>query len=194
MSDFSLFIELGWKHIMDWRGYDHMLFIIALSAPYTAREWRKLAWLVTAFTLGHSVTLALSALDRMFVNASIVEALIPITILWSAIANLIFSPRRNASYESFKYGSVLFFGLIHGLGFSNYLKILLPKNKNIAWELLAFNLGLEIGQLLIVGAYMALSYALLTQRWIPIRRKIYEIIWSLFIILASLHLVSKYIL
>ncbi len=160
MHDFPLYFELGWKHICDWQGYDHILFVTVLCGTYLLADWRKVLILVTAFTIGHSVTLALSALNIIRVNTSLIEFLIPVTIVITALINIL-KKKRSPSTAKIIYGMALFFGLIHGLGFSNYLKSLLGKSTNITWQLLAFNLGLEFGQVLIVLAILILSFILL---------------------------------
>ena len=160
MQDFPLYFELGWQHILDWRGYDHILFVMVLCGTYTLPEWKKVLILVTAFTLGHSITLALSVFELINVNSALIEFLIPVTIVITAISNII-SKKANQKAIKFKYLLALFFGLVHGMGFSNYLKGLLGNSSSIVAELFAFNLGLEFGQLLIVAGILALS-AILT--------------------------------
>lgn len=157
MQDFWLYFSMGREHISDFQGYDHILFITALCLRYVAQEWKKILILVTAFTIGHSITLALSVLNYVTVSTAWIEFLIPVTILLTAIANVTGRDREQKSRVSLVYSLALVFGLIHGLGFSNYLKSLLGKNTNIVGELLAFNIGLEVGQLLIVAAVLLLS-------------------------------------
>lgn len=157
MQDFGLYFELGRQHIADLAGYDHILFVTALCLRYTIQDWKKILILVTAFTIGHSITLALSVLNYITVPTNIIEFLIPVTILLTAIANVFRVERQQESRVSLIYILALFFGLIHGLGFSNYLKSLLGKDTNIISELLAFNIGLEVGQLLIVAAVLLVS-------------------------------------
>ncbi|MEO9805701.1 MAG: HupE/UreJ family protein [Reichenbachiella sp.] len=170
MSDFQLFFSLGREHILDVNGYDHVLFVIALSAVFMASDWKKVLVLVTAFTIGHSVTLALVALDVFSVNASLIEFLIPVTIFITAACN-IWRREQYLSEEMSKlnYYLALFFGLIHGMGFSNYLKGLLGKETSILQELFAFNLGLELGQIIIVVAFMGIGY--LTDKYLSVSRK-----------------------
>ena len=168
MQDFPLYFQLGWQHILDWQGYDHILFVIALCGTYTFTDWKKVLILVTAFTLGHSLTLALSIFKVISVNTPLIEFLIPVTILITAISN-IWSKRQKPKGQRFKYTIALFFGLIHGLGFSNYLRSLLGKSSSITTELFAFNLGLEFGQLIIVAGVLILSFILIwivkIKRW-----------------------------
>lgn len=168
MQDFPLYFQLGWQHILDWQGYDHILFVLALCGIYTIADWKKVLVLVTAFTIGHSITLALSVFKLISINTSLIEFLIPVTILVTALSNII-SKRQKPKGQKFKYAMALFFGLIHGLGFSNYLKSLLGKSSSITAELFAFNIGLEFGQVLIVTAIMAISFVLIwilkIKRW-----------------------------
>lgn len=158
MQEFWMFFELGREHIADLSGYDHILFIAALCIGYLPKDWKKILILVTAFTVGHSITLALSALDAVTVSAEWIEFLIPVTIMITALINILRKDaERKQRVVSLEFFLASFFGLIHGLGFSNYLKSLLGKDTSIINQLLAFNIGLEIGQLLIVVAVLLLS-------------------------------------
>lgn len=158
MDLFSIYFQLGLEHILDVNGYDHILFVIALCALYTFADWKKVLILVTAFTVGHSLTLALAIFNIVGVNSDLIEFLIPVTILITAFSNIV---RKSSSLSRGKiqanYGFALFFGLIHGLGFSNYLKSLLGKSSNVVVELLAFNIGIEIGQIIIVLAFLVIT-------------------------------------
>jgi hypothetical protein len=149
MEEFSLYFAEGWKHIADLNGYDHILFVMALCAVYLVKDWRKVLVLVTAFTIGHSITLALSVLNIIRVPTALIEFLIPVTIVVTALVNIIRRDRSGAALRV-NYFLALFFGLIHGMGFSNYLKSMLGTTANVVKPLLAFNLGLEFGQVLIV--------------------------------------------
>ncbi|MBX2815968.1 MAG: HupE/UreJ family protein [Saprospiraceae bacterium] len=160
MSQFSVYLQLGYEHIADLAAYDHMLFVITLCAFYSWRDWKKILILVTAFTIGHSVTLALSALNILSIDQTLVETLIPFTIFVTAIHNIWIRktpevPRKVSS----NYLIALFFGFIHGMGFSNFFKAL-TGGESIVLELFAFNVGLEIGQLLIVVSFFVLYYLL----------------------------------
>lgn len=157
MNDFGLFFEMGFDHIADIKGIDHILFVAALCIRYQFADWRKLLWLVTAFTIGHSLTLALSVFNQIQYSSDWIEFLIPVTILITAISNVFVKKFVYKTKFPLIYFFALFFGLVHGLGFSNYLKSLLAKDGNIVSELLAFNLGLEAGQLLIVIAILFIS-------------------------------------
>jgi len=175
MDQFSIYLQLGFEHISDFAGYDHMLFIITLCAFYAWREWREILILVTAFTIGHSVTLALSALSILNIDQQLVETLIPVTIFITAIHNvIIYRESRQSRKFSSNYLIALFFGFIHGMGFSNFFKAL-TGGESIVLELFAFNVGLEIGQLLIVAAFF-LVYFLLDRLF-----KIKHRDWNLFV-------------
>ena len=158
-SEFTTYFQLGLTHIADLRGYDHILFIVALTAGFAARDWRKLLWLVTAFTLGHSLTLALATMDVVQVNTSLIELLIAITIVLTGAhglwvhRRLTEPPRRVRSLYAMAGG----FGLIHGLGFSGFLRSVLGGEETILWPLFSFNVGLELGQLCIVAAIVAVG-------------------------------------
>lgn len=159
MSLFELYLRLGFKHIVDVNGYDHIIFILVLCAGYSFTNFRKILILVTAFTIGHSITLALSTLKIISISSSLVEFLIPVTILITAISNLFYS---NKGKGQFIYIVTVFFGLVHGLGFSNYLKELIGKESSIITPLLAFNVGLELGQILIVGIQFFVLFIAMT--------------------------------
>ena len=175
MDQFSIYLQLGFEHISDFAGYDHMLFIITLCAFYAWREWKEILILVTAFTIGHSVTLALSALSILNIDQQLVETLIPVTIFITAIHNvIIYRESRQSRKFSSNYLIALFFGFIHGMGFSNFFKAL-TGGESIVLELFAFNVGLEIGQLLIVAAFF-LVYFLLDRLF-----KIKHRDWNLFV-------------
>ncbi len=160
MPDFSLYFQLGIQHICNWQGYDHILFVTVLCGVYQLQDWRKVLILVTAFTIGHSITLALSVFNIIHINTSLIEFLIPVTIVITAINNI---GKRSIAQKTINltYFLALFFGLIHGLGFSNYLKSLLGKSTNIVAQLFAFNVGLECGQVLIVISVLLLSFLLI---------------------------------
>ena len=158
MNDFGLYFELGYQHIADLRGIDHILFVMALCLRYQFEDWRKILVLVTAFTIGHSITLAMSVFNLLDYPVKWIEFLIPVTIMVTAISNVFVKKFMYKTRFPVIYFFALFFGLIHGLGFSNYLKSLLGTDTNIVSQLLAFNLGLEAGQLLIVTGVLLISF------------------------------------
>jgi hypothetical protein len=162
MNEFALYFGLGKDHILDYvNGYDHILFVVALGAIYLVRDWKRILILVTAFTIGHSITLALATLRIISVKTNLIEFLIPLTIFITAFSNLFRSeesiPRQPIQTN---YGLALFFGLVHGMGFSNYLRAILGKSQHIASPLLAFNIGLEFGQIIVVLLFLAASFIL----------------------------------
>ena len=156
MEELNFFKE-GWKHIISLDALDHQLFILVLAAIYTLKEWKQVLILVTAFTIGHSITLALSTLNVITVPTDWIEFLIPCTIVFTAAANLL---HKNFNPRSIRlnYFLALFFGLIHGLGFANTLRFMLAEGDSLAWPLLQFNLGLEAGQIVLVIAILLLAY------------------------------------
>ena len=174
MQDFFLYFSLGWEHILDWRGYDHILFVTAFCGIYSLQNWKRVLWSVTAFTVGHSLTLALSVFEQIRVSSTLIEFLIPVTILATALFNILVKKPKPATAKV-SYGLALVFGLIHGMGFSNYLKSLLGKSTNIMAELFSFNLGLEAGQLVIVLVVLLLSWLVVSLFKAPQRE------WSLFL-------------
>ena len=157
MNDFGLYFQIGYQHIADLKGIDHILFILALTIRYQFADWKKLLILVTAFTIGHSVTLALSVFNLINYSMNWIEFLIPVTIVITAFSNFFVKKFVFKSTFPIIYFLALFFGLIHGLGFSTYLKSLLGKGESVVGQLLAFNLGLEAGQLLIVLAILVIT-------------------------------------
>ena len=162
MSEFQLYFGLGKSHILDYaNGYDHIIFVVALCALYLTREWKQILILITAFTIGHSITLALSTLRIISVKVELIEFLIPLTIFITAVSNL-FKIENNLTSRSVQmnYFFAGFFGLIHGLGFSSYLRSILGGDETIITQLFAFNLGLEFGQLVIVAIFMAAAFIL----------------------------------
>jgi len=159
MQDFYMYFDLGLHHILDWQGYDHILFVMALCGIYTIKDWKQVLILVTAFTIGHSVTLALSVFNIVQFSTKIIEFLIPVTILITAFSNII-GKRSKPKNINLKYFLALAFGFIHGMGFSNYLKSLLGKSSSIIVELFAFNIGLEVGQVLIVISTLVFAFIL----------------------------------
>ena len=171
-SEFLVYLRLGFEHISDLKGYDHILFIVALCAVYHFKAWKRLLWLVTAFTVGHSVTLALATLRLVTIDATLVEVLIPVTILLTSLLDVAAPAEVQQDRAArYKYGLALGFGLIHGLGFSNFLRAVLGGEESIALPLFAFNVGLELGQIVIVfvvlmlsGATAAISLLMIIQR------------------------------
>jgi hypothetical protein len=158
MSTFQLYLQLGIEHIADLKGYDHILFLITLCAVYQIKHWKKILILITAFTLGHTTTLVLATFDWIRISSDWVEFLIPVTIFLTSIGNIFQQKTEfNKGMHIYKYLLALFFGLIHGLGFSNYLHMMLNEESSLTVPLLSFNLGIEAGQLVIVGGFLLLG-------------------------------------
>jgi hypothetical protein len=209
MNDFIFFFKQGLSHISDLGAYDHILFIAALAAAYQIKNIKKLLLLVTAFTIGHSIALALATLKVVSVNSSLIEFLIPVTIIATCIATIIQKAKSNASLfeetkildylenkrfhveqNPFNYVIIVGFGIIHGLGFSSYLRFILSENESIFTPLLAFNLGLELGQIFILTIaliinFVLLSYVKISQRYSPILISILIILISIPILLET---------
>jgi hypothetical protein len=149
MQDFGFYFGLGWHHIISKDALDHQLFIAALVAIYLLKDWKQVLILVTAFTIGHSITLALSVLDIVRFPSKWVEFLIPCTIVITAVGNL-FQKKFSPKSVRINYFFALFFGLIHGMGFANTLRFMMAGDQSLAVSLLGFNIGLEVGQILMV--------------------------------------------
>lgn len=157
MSDFIFYLKLGWEHIISLDALDHQLFVLALIVVYSFNDFKKLLILVTAFTIGHSITLALSVLDAFRIPSDWVEFLIPLTIVITAFDNILLR-NRTKSLIKMNYWLALIFGLIHGMGFANIARMTLAEEQNIAVPLLGFNIGLELGQIVVVIAFLILSF------------------------------------
>lgn len=177
-SLFNTYLQLGFEHITDLGGYDHILFIVALCAIYKIQAWRQIAILVTAFTVGHSLTLAMAALDLIRFPQQWTEFLIPVTIVLTTLYNVIYyKPSEKISFKNWSYLIALFFGFIHGMGFSSFFRsAMMPgEESQLTLQLLAFNIGVELGQLLIVGFILIVSWLAFQQLKVKQRE------WNLFI-------------
>lgn len=159
MDQFWFYFKLGLTHVLDLNAYDHILFLVVLTIPYTFKDWKRVFWLVTIFTLGHTVSLILSTYGVVRVSSAFIEFLIPVTILIAAVFN-IFTAGKSAKKES--YGLIffvtLFFGLIHGLGFSNYFKTVIADEANKLLPLAEFALGIEAAQVVVVLLVLILGF------------------------------------
>ncbi len=184
---FSSYFKLGLEHILDPKGLDHVLFIVVLTVPFLLKDWKKVIILATAFTIGHSLTLALSSLDIISVNSRIIEICIAVTILFTAVFNIVLKSYHRLSE---RYLSALIFGLIHGMGFSNFFKAILGNNE-ILLPLLAFNLGVELAQLIIVVMVLLLGHLIV--KYLKLKLSLWKnaisfivIIWATKLILERL--------
>jgi len=189
---FSTFLELGVKHILDINAYDHLLFIVVLACPFAIKNWKQVIILATAFTVGHSITLILSTLDIIRFPTQIVEFLIPCTILATALFNL-FGSKLSSSTKSIRlqYLIAALFGLIHGMGFSNFLRAsLLPgEEKDLFVQLLAFNIGIELAQIIIILLLLIVLYIL--SKTIKLSQNFWITIWSNVGAIASIYLMIQ---
>jgi energy-coupling factor transporter transmembrane protein EcfT len=191
MSEFVTYFQVGLSHILDLNGYDHFLFLVALTAPYAFRDWKRVLILVSIFTLGHTLSLLLSIFEIISVKTSLIEFLIPITILITAFLNY-FKIGKTPKNETVS-GAIfitLFFGIIHGLGFSSYIKALLsgePTDKIL--PTLQFAVGIEAAQLLIVIAVLLISF--IVQTFFRISRRDFITVTSALIIGVVLPLIFK---
>jgi hypothetical protein len=149
MGDFGFYFSLGWDHIINREALDHIFFIMALAAIYLLKDWKQVLVLVTAFTIGHTITLILSTKEWVEVDSGLVEFLIPCTIVFTAVANL-FQKNFTAKSIRINYFLALFFGLVHGLAFANTLRMIIADDQSFALSMFGFSAGLESGQILIV--------------------------------------------
>lgn len=182
MSEFWLYFKLGLHHVLDINGYDHVLFLIALMVPYAFKDWKRVLILVTLFTVGHTLSLILSVFGVVYINPTLVEFLIPITILVTAVFHL-FTAGKSSKNESISFVAIvtLFFGIIHGLGFSSYFKSILPGDAtDKLLPLLEFALGIEAAQLLVVFVVLILSY--IVQTFFRFSKRDWALVMSAFII------------
>ena len=176
MHPFEFYLKLGFEHIANLDGYDHILFLVVLCAVYQINQWKNILILVTAFTIGHSITLFIVSLDFFSIPSRIIKLLIPVTILITSLQNVInIKQIENSTRMGRNYFMALFFGLIHGMDFSNYFKALIMSPDEIVIPLLGFNIGIELGQLLIVLFIVLISFIFLNII------KIKHLKWNLFI-------------
>jgi len=185
MQSILFYFPLGWEHIISRDALDHQLFIMALAAIFTWKDWKQVLILVTAFTVGHSLTLALSVLEIFSLSSQWVEFLIPLTIVITAAGNLL---QRNKLQNKIQlnYWLALFFGFIHGMGFANTIRFMLSEEQQLGWGLLGFNLGLEAGQLVVVALLLLLSFVALTL--VKLDPKKWTLTLSLVAFISSLYL------
>ncbi len=182
MSGFLIYFKIGLHHVLDINGYDHVLFLIALTVPYAFKDWKRILLLVSIFTIGHTLALILSVFGVIMIKAELVEFLIPVTIFITAVYNL-FTAGKGGKKDSINMiGFItLFFGIIHGLGFSNYFKSLLSGSASdkIA-PLIEFALGIEIAQLIVVLVVLLISFIL--QHFARFSKRDFTLVTSAFVI------------
>lgn len=160
MQDFLFYLSLGWEHIISLDALDHQLFVLVLVVVFSIKDWKKILWLITAFTIGHSITLALSVLNLVQVPGKWVEFLIPLTIFITAADNILMKNRQQ-NLMKMNYYLALIFGLIHGMGFANTARMTMANEQDLFLPLLGFNIGLELGQILVVAVILVLQWLVL---------------------------------
>lgn len=160
MDDFMLYLEMGLYHVMDLKAYDHVLFLIVLAVVFSFTQWKKLLWLVTLFTIGHSVSLSLSAYEIVKIKIELIEFLIPVTIFITGATNIFNTKKISKIKDNVNLIFALFFGLIHGLGFSNYFRGMIGKEEDKFLPLVEFALGIELAQIIIVIGILILGVLL----------------------------------
>lgn len=180
MNDFYLYVKMGLNHVLDFTAYDHILFLIVLAVVFSFNQWKKVLWLVTLFTIGHSVTLALSAYGILKIRMDLIEFLIPATILFTGLVNVFTAKKASQGKENTNLILALFFGLIHGLGFSNYFKSMIGKEEDKLLPLLEFALGIEIAQILIVLGILIIGTIL--QNFFKVTRRDWILVCSSIVI------------
>ena len=175
-------MQIGLKHVLDINAYDHVLFLMALAVPYAFKDWKRVLILVSIFTLGHTVALLLSVYNVIMIKASFVEFLIPITILATALYNIFTSGKSSKGDSLSIVGFItLFFGIIHGLGFSNYFKSILPgSNFDKLLRSLEFALGIDLAQIITVLVVLIVSY--IVQNIFRFSKRDWVLVMSAFII------------
>ena len=180
MDDFMLYCKMGLNHVLDFSAYDHILFLIVLAVVFSYYELKKLLWLVTLFTLGHSITLALSAYGVLNISMGLIEFLIPLTIFITGVINIVNSNKKPAKKDNTNLIFALFFGLIHGLGFSNYFKMMIGQQEDKLLPLIEFALGIELAQIIIVFGIIFLG--LVFQNFLKVTKRDWILVCSSIVI------------
>ena len=161
MSDFWLLVELGFSHVWDWQGYDHLLFLAALCLPFSTRQWKPLLWLITCFTIGHSLSLILASLEVVKVSSIWIEFLIPVSIAATAVYNMIYARAVWVRNNQLVVWVTLFFGVVHGFGFAGYFELIRDVDQPLWSSLLFFALGIEGAQIVLGALMLLLSFVVL---------------------------------
>lgn len=161
MNDFWLLVELGFSHVWDWQGYDHLLFLAALCLPFSTRQWKPLLWLITCFTIGHSLSLILASLEVVKVSSIWIEFLIPVSIAATAVYNMIYARAVWVRNNQLVMWVTLFFGVVHGFGFAGYFELIRDVDQPLWSSLLFFALGIESAQIVLGALMLLLSFVLL---------------------------------
>lgn len=186
MGNFFFYTEIGFKHVMDLQAYDHILFLAALALPFTFKDWRQVLWLVTVFTITHCISLAMAVYGLVFISVELVEFLIPVTIAITALVNLFMTGDKYRKLAGLHLVLTGFFGLIHGLGFSNYFKMLMAGESEKLSPLLGFATGIELAQVVVVLFMLSLGYLVVEK--LNLRKSLYIIGGSILIALITIPL------
>lgn len=187
MQEFLFYIKLGLTHVLDLGAYDHILFLSALAVPFTFKSWKRVLILATIFTIAHCTSLALSVYEVVTVDVSLIEFLIPVTILLTALFNFVYVFKESLNVGLFLHIlATAFFGLIHGFGFSNYFKMLMAEEEDKITPLLGFATGIELSQVTIILIVLAIAYFVLSL--LKVKRSIYISVASILIIAITIPL------
>jgi len=190
MQNLWFYIKLGLNHVLDFSAYDHILFLAALALPFTFKNWKKVVVLATVFTIAHCLSLALSSYDVLVMNVELIEFLIPLTIIITAIFNFFYMNTRAEDKSLLLHKlATTFFGLIHGFGFSNYFRMLVAEEDDKLFPLLGFATGIEISQMLIVISVLMLAYIVLSL--LKIKQIHFVVISSILIILVTIPMLIR---
>ena len=188
METLQFYFPMGWEHILSWDALDHQAFLAAMGACFLLSDWKKLLMVITAFTVGHSLTLALSVLSVLSVNSKWVELLIPVTIALTALQQW-WGRSLDRSKTLLLYSSALLFGFIHGMGFANNIRFMLAQDQSLGWGLLGFNLGLEAGQLVFMTLFLLLAQGVV--RWLKLERQKWTQFVALITFGLSLYMIAQ---
>ena len=187
MQEFWFYIKLGLNHVLDFGAYDHILFLAALAIPFTFKHWKRVVILATIFTIAHCVSLALSVYEVMTVDVSIIEFLIPVTIVLTALFNFAYVFKEAMQVGLWLHiAATAFFGLVHGFGFSNYFKMLMAEEEDKLTPLLGFATGIEVAQVTIILVVLAIAYVVLDL--LKVKRPIFIALASILIIAITIPL------
>ncbi|MDG1396775.1 MAG: HupE/UreJ family protein [Polaribacter sp.] len=189
MDDFVLYCKMGLNHVLDFSAYDHILFLIVLAVVFSYYELKKLFWLVTLFTLGHSITLALSAYGVLNISMDLIEFLIPLTIFITGVINIVNSNKKPTKKDNTNLIFALFFGLIHGLGFSNYFKMMIGQQEDKILPLIEFALGIELAQIIIVFGIIFLG--LVFQNFLKVTKRDWILVCSSIVIGFAIQMMTE---
>lgn len=185
MQDFWFYIKLGFGHVLDLGAYDHILFLVALTIPFTFKSWKQVLVLATIFTVAHCISLALSVYDVVSVDVGLIEFLIPVTIALTALLNIFRIFKKGKTTGIYFQGlATAFFGLIHGFGFSNYFNMLMAEESEKITPLLGFATGIELSQVAIVMLVLTVAY--IFRELLHIKKKIFIGAVSILILLVTI--------